>query len=80
MGTDKSVSKEFPATMSSATSLRPSGHNTATMMANEKGLFDNGDVFSAKKDFSDGFGGTELLPEDIPGLPRHRPTGAFSPR
>lgn len=42
-------------------------------------LFDNGDIFRAKKsdDFCEVF--SDIFPENIPGLPRHRPS-LFSPR
>ena len=44
-----------------------------------KEIYDNGDIFSAKKadEFREAL--ADVFPEDIPGLPRHRP-GQFSPR
>lgn len=42
-------------------------------------VFDNGDIFSAKKadEFREAL--ADVFPEDIPGLPRHRP-GHYSSR
>lgn len=77
IGTDKSASKEFPTTTMSTTSLRPGTANTKNSMYGN-----NGDVFSAKKDLKEKetFAVTDVLPEEIPGLPKHHPMGNFSPR
>ena len=47
--------------------------------AADRHAFDNGDIFSAKKadEFREAL--ADVFPEDIPGLPRHRP-GQYSPR
>ena len=52
----------------------------STFMPPEKSsaLFDNGDIFRPKsEELREAF--ADVFPEDIPGLPRHRP-GLYSPR
>ena len=56
-------------------------HHPHAFSAAEKsaGIFDNGDIFSRQKseELREAF--SDVFPEDIPGLPRHRP-GLYSPR
>ena len=62
--------------------MASNGGNGAAARASssaEQRVFDNGDIFSAKKadEFREAL--ADVFPEDIPGLPRHRP-GHYSPR
>ena len=83
LDTGDTSTKEFPT----ATSTTPAtAHPPSTSYSAEKVIFDNGDIFGNKTDsavfnrtaFSDQF----PVPEEIPGLPRHRPAttaGEYSP-
>ena len=85
MGTDAST-KEYPPTSnyhsSNGGGLAASSSGGAAGVGigvSGKEIYDNGDIFSAKKadEFREAL--ADVFPEDIPGLPRHRP-GQFSPR
>ena len=78
LDTADTSTKEFPT----ATSTTPAtAQPPSTSYSAEKAIYDNGDIFGNKTDvykqataFTDHF----PIPEDIPGLPRHRP-GEYSP-
>ena len=73
MGTESSTTKEYP-------SVPPPAYYDS---GGDKGIFDNGDVFTGRKADDDAIRETladVLLPEEIPGLPRHRPAGQYSSR
>ena len=81
MGTDAST-KEYPQTnyhQNGGGGGGPANGGAGGGLIAGKEIYDNGDIFSAKKadDFREAL--ADVFPEDIPGLPRHRP-GQFSPR
>lgn len=88
LDTADTSTKEFPTATSTTPATAqalPSASTAASYsaaMAADKSIYDNGDIFGNKTDvyrqataaFTDQF----PIPEDIPGLPRHRP-GEYSP-
>lgn len=78
MGTDTSTTKEYPTLSSTAPPPAPPGFNS-----NSSG-FHNGDhkvLYDrhSKADFRDAFADPapgEFFPEDIPGIPKYRPSTA----
>jgi len=82
LDTADTSTKEFPTATSTtpATAQPPSA--TSYSMAEKTAIYDNGDIFGNKTDvyrqaaFTDQY--PTGFPQDIPGLPRHRP-GEYSP-
>merc|ERR1711881_800303 len=82
LDTADTSTKEFPTATSTtpATAQPPSA--TSYSIAEKTAIYDNGDIFGNKTDvyrqaaFTDQY--PTGFPEDIPGLPRHRP-GEYSP-
>ncbi len=82
MGTDTSTTKEYPTLSSTAAAPPPppphgfNGANAAFRNGDHKGLYDNR---HSKADFRDAFADPasgEFFPEDIPGIPKYRPSTA----
>ena len=83
MGTDANAAKKEGRGANDYPPHPPPNYRSA-MAANggngaSAAVYDNGDIFSAKKadEFREAL--ADVFPEDIPGLPRHRP-GHYSPR
>ena len=55
--------------------IEPPSYSSSTGHVVDRSLYDNGDVFGHAKNNK----AEDVFPEEIPGLPRHRP-GEFSPR
>ena len=82
LDTAETSTKEFPTATTPATTV-PASTGTYSASVEKACLFDNGDIFANNKSsdvyrqataFTDQF----PIPEEIPGLPRHRP-GEYSP-
>ena len=87
LDTADTSTKEFPtATSTTPATAQPSQPSQATSYSAEKAIYDNGDIFGNKTTDNTVYRQTIAftdqipipIPEDIPGLPIHRP-GEYSP-